>query len=384
MTTRSVQAGAAMPVHVVNPEDIGGGGSGSGQATATKQDQQTTLLTTIAGYVDGLETLLTAISSYVDGLEALVGVTNTNTNTTNGKLDTVNAALSSIAGYVDGIESLVGTTNSNTNTTNGKLDTLSSILTSIAGYVDGLETLIGSTNSAITTTNGKIDTTNSTLSSIAGYTDGIETLLTAISGYVDGLEGQLTALIALYPSSLGQKTKSGSISVTLASDSDALPAGENVIGATVGKSSNVTVNPTVSTSPAYTAGDSIGGKFTLTGALRVSGGSGYLQSIMILDRANQKPAGTILIYNADPTNATLTDNSALSNSTDDQKIIASIPVAASDYTTISSKAYANLSSLGRGVKAASGTTLYASFVTTSTPTFAATTDLQLVFSFLLD
>lgn len=162
----------------------------------------------------------------------------------------------------------------------------------------------------------------------------------------------------------------------------AAPDSEALIGAVAGAGAVVTPTVTVSTTPAYSVGDSIGGKITLTGAVRISGGITLLQSIMITDRANQKPTGTIFIYNANPTAATLTDNAAMVNSTDDLKIVAQIQVASTDYVTVNSKAYATLRNLGAEIKVASGTTLYASFATTSTPTFAATTDLQVAFGFI--
>lgn len=139
----------------------------------------------------------------------------------------------------------------------------------------------------------------------------------------------------------------------------------------------VTPTVTVSTTPAYAAGDSVGGKLTLTSAVRVSGGIALLQSVVILDRANQKPAGTLLIFDSDPSAATITDNAAFVYSTDDLKVVAAIPVATTDYITINSKAIANIRNIGALVKAASGTTLYAAFVLTSTPTFAATTNVQI-------
>ncbi len=160
-----------------------------------------------------------------------------------------------------------------------------------------------------------------------------------------------------------------------------LAAGELHIGEVAGSGRAVKVALVVSTTPAYTAGDSVGGKITIANAVRISGGVSILVSLQILDRANQKPAGTILIYDADPTAATLTDNALVVNSTDDLKVVAAIPVVAGDYTTINNKAFANLSALARQVQAGSGTTLYASFTTTSTPTFAATSDVQLIFGF---
>lgn len=163
-----------------------------------------------------------------------------------------------------------------------------------------------------------------------------------------------------------------------------LSATEVVVGATVGKSVVVTPTLTVSTSPAYTAGDIVAGKITLTSAVRVSGGISYLMNIMITDRANQKPAGYVVIFNADPTAATLTDNAAANFSTDDFKVVAAVTVADTDYVVINSKAYASVDVNGKMCKAASGTTLYAAFVLSSTPTFAATSDLQMQFAFVQD
>lgn len=164
-----------------------------------------------------------------------------------------------------------------------------------------------------------------------------------------------------------------------------LAAGEAHIGEVSGNSAAVQVALTVSTSPAYSSGDSIGGKITIANAARAAGRSTTLQNMTVLDRANQSPAGTILIFNADPVNATITDNAAFVYSTDDLKVVARIPVAASDYVTINSKSIAGLPNLGRVLGApASGTSLFAAFVTTSTPTFAATTDVQVTFGLMRD
>ncbi len=339
---------------------------------------------------------------------------------------------------------------------------------------------------------GNAITPNSTiLGAVNEAAPATDTASSGLNGRLQRIAQRLTSLIALLPASIGQKAKTGSLSVTLASDQDALPitdnagsitvdgtvsvtgvataanqstgnaslasletkigevqanptsntvldrlkaiatalagtltvathavtqsgtwtvqpgntanttawkvdgsavtqpvsgtvtaaASENHVGevATAGKLAQVAL--TVSTSPAYTAGDSIGGKITIANAVRVSGGISVLSSLQILDRANQKPAGTIYIFNADPSAATLTDNSAFVFSTDDLKVVAQIPVSTSDYVTTNSKATANLSGLARIVGPTSGTSLWAAFVTTSTPTFAATTDVQLGFGF---
>lgn len=163
-----------------------------------------------------------------------------------------------------------------------------------------------------------------------------------------------------------------------------IAAGETHVGKVGGETVEVAPTVTVSASPNYSSGDSIGGKITLTSAIRVSGGTAILQDIVITDKANQQPAGTILIFNADPSAATITDNSAFAFSTDITKLIATIPVVTADYTTIDSIATANLNNLGRVVKAASGTSLYAAFVTTTAANLASTSDIGLRFKFLQD
>ena len=207
---------------------------------------------------------------------------------------------------------------------------------------------------------------------------------------VDVHGNPLTAgLPATLTGPLGRAADAASVSVALSTEDVAIlngaqAAGENHIGEVGGNSGVVQVALTVTASSAYASGNSIGGKMTIANAVRAAGHGTTLQNIVILDRANQSPAGNILIFNADPTNATLTDKTAFVFSTDDLKVIARIPVASSDYATINSKAVAILVNLGRVLAATSGTSLFAAFVTTSTPTFAATTDVQLSFAFLKD
>jgi len=181
------------------------------------------------------------------------------------------------------------------------------------------------------------------------------------------------------PSALGQAAAAGSLSVVIASDQI---AGLNNVG---GYTKTIKITPTVSTSPAYTAGDAVGGKETLTAALRTSNGTVILESLVLLDRANQKQPMEVIIFDADPSAATITDNTAFVYSTDDLKVVARISIAATDYVTLNSKAIANLRGLGVAIKGNdSSTSLYAALVTTGTPTFAATTDIQLSFGFLQD
>jgi hypothetical protein len=164
--------------------------------------------------------------------------------------------------------------------------------------------------------------------------------------------------------------------------SAALPAGTNAIGNVGGKMAVVKDTTAVSTTPAYTAGDAVGAKRTIANALTAVG-TGVLESITVLDRANQSAALTIIIFDADPTNATITDNAAFVYSTDDLKVLGQVSVSASDYVTTNSKAVATIKGIGLSLKSA-GTSLFCAVVTTGTPTYVATTDVQIIFGILQD
>ncbi len=66
-----------------------------------------TKLTTLAGYVDGLEALATSLNGYVDGIEALIGTTNTSLSGISGFVDGLEATATALNGYVDTLETLL-------------------------------------------------------------------------------------------------------------------------------------------------------------------------------------------------------------------------------------------------------------------------------------
>lgn len=170
--------------------------------------------------------------------------------------------------------------------------------------------------------------------------------------------------------------------VTLATDI-ALPAGENHIGSIGGNTFTLAVTQTTNAS-AYEAGDAVGGKITITNAMRTSGGTGILQSIHLIDKANQKAAMELLIFESDPSAATITDDTAFTYSTDISKQIARIPIATADYVTINSIATVNLGGLSKVLKASGSANLYAALITTGTPTYVTTSDIIISFGILQD
>jgi hypothetical protein len=170
----------------------------------------------------------------------------------------------------------------------------------------------------------------------------------------------------------------------LAACQAATPAGEAHLGAVGGDSLSITPILAVTTA-VYAAGNSLGGKLTLTNAMRLSGGSGIWQSCLIIDKDNQKPALDILLFDSDPTSGTYTDKMAIASlSTDAAKLIRRLSVAASDYVTVNNVAIADLSAIGKVVKASGSANLFAVINNLSTPTFTSTTSFIVRFGFLRD
>jgi hypothetical protein len=157
--------------------------------------------------------------------------------------------------------------------------------------------------------------------------------------------------------------------------------GEDHIGS-VGSNPPTIIRPSITVSlSAYTAGDVVGGEITLTDAMRVTSGSGYLDSVIIHDTDNEKAAFTLLFFDADPA-ANVADNAAFSWGTGDPaKLLAKVTVATVDYETLATDAVWYRGDMRIPVKANGSKNLYLYIVTTGTPTFTATTDLRMAFGF---
>jgi hypothetical protein len=134
----------------------------------------------------------------------------------------------------------------------------------------------------------------------------------------------------------------------------------------------------------YAPGDLLGTKLTLSNALRVTGGSGLLQSITVQDLSNQKSALDVVIFDANPDTTTFTNNAALDVSDADViRIIHTVSFLASDYISFADNAVATKSGLAMPVAVAAGRDLYACVVSRGTPTYTAN-ELGIAFGFLRD
>lgn len=122
----------------------------------------------------------------------------------------------------------------------------------------------------------------------------------------------------------------------------------------------------------YADNDLVGGKLTM-----LLPKSGIIETVVLLDQANQSAALDLVLFSADPAGTTFTNNASLDiNDTDALKIIGVIRFAASDYGSFADNAVATLR--GVGFAYVSEGPLYGAFLSNgATPTYVATTDLQL-------
>lgn len=152
----------------------------------------------------------------------------------------------------------------------------------------------------------------------------------------------------------------------------------------------IVITPTVSTTPAYTAGDQVGGLNRIAEAANHDGGTLLLQSLTIIDKGKQKSALTLFLFDDVPT-ITSVDNGAF-DLTDVQAALSCLGhvlIPSANYQDSSSNSIATVLNIGlllrsnagkNAVALPSGATprdLWCVLMTTGTPTYVSTTDLVL-------
>jgi hypothetical protein len=143
-----------------------------------------------------------------------------------------------------------------------------------------------------------------------------------------------------------------------------------------GKSKIVSATPTLDTN-IYASGDRVGSVMTFSSAMDDSSGTGTVVSVVILDKAAQGSALSLLLFNDLPTVASA-DNAALDISdTEMEKCVGVIPIASGDYVTATSGSVATVRSVNLLLNSAksannlTGTNLYGVLKSGGTPTYAA-------------
>lgn len=135
---------------------------------------------------------------------------------------------------------------------------------------------------------------------------------------------------------------------------------------------SIQVTPTVSTSPAYTAKDAVGGLLTFSNAVRATGGTGKILAVQIEDKGQQKADIDLVLFNA--TITAPTDN-AIFNPSDAEvgTSVGYIPIGAGMYADFSTNSVAN--AIPNLEFVLTGTSLFGVLVVRSTPTYTATNDI---------
>lgn len=162
---------------------------------------------------------------------------------------------------------------------------------------------------------------------------------------------------------------------------EALPAGENVVGLVGASDIVVTVTPTCDTN-AYASGDLIFDATEIANAVRANGYTCILQSITLLDKADQGVAMTLVFANANTDFGTL--NAAPDpDDTECATVIGHVAISTSDYIDLGAARVACIKNIGLLLKAGAATTsIYVAAVNgVGTPTYGAS-DLVIQFGFL--
>jgi hypothetical protein len=137
----------------------------------------------------------------------------------------------------------------------------------------------------------------------------------------------------------------------------------------------ITLTPTI-TAGAYSAGDTVGGKLTLTSALGASN-KGKIIGAVLTDLGKQSAAMSLVFYAANPSLTLAADGDALDvDDADLVRIIGGFSIAALDYIAFADSSAAVKSSLSVPLEG-SAQTIYAHMMTTGTPTYTSTSDLTL-------
>jgi hypothetical protein len=150
------------------------------------------------------------------------------------------------------------------------------------------------------------------------------------------------------------------------------------------KTVRIAVTPTIDTA-AYASGDCIGGLMDFANAVRVAGGSGIIQSILVLDKTQaQRAAMDLLFFDRSVTVAG--NNVAVAMSDADMANCLGV-VAIGPYNTAwpgtPLNSFSTLINVGLPI-VCNGTSLYCQAVVRATPTYTSASDLVFIITILQD
>lgn len=135
---------------------------------------------------------------------------------------------------------------------------------------------------------------------------------------------------------------------------------------------------------AYAAGDVVGTLMTITSAALVSGGSGVIENIVINDKANVISNLDLVLFSANPSASTFTDNAAYTvNAADWDKIMAAANID-NVYAAAGNRTCQYCPPAGIPFVAVGSANIYAVLVCRTAFTLASATDLKLALTIRQD
>lgn len=213
MTTIDVKDAAGLTVAIEKPLTPGRKTAGTSRPVVLSDEDLAVL--------ESIDTKLTTLAGYVDGVEGLLSSANTLATSLNGYVD-------GLEGFVDGLETLTGAVNetapaSDTASSglNGRLQRVSQRLTSIIAL---LPAALGQTTktASLSVSVASDDDLQAKLGIVTETAPASDTASSGLNGRLQRIAQRITSLIALVPASLGQKAMSASLAVAIASDQSAV------------------------------------------------------------------------------------------------------------------------------------------------------------------
>lgn len=133
----------------------------------------------------------------------------------------------------------------------------------------------------------------------------------------------------------------------------------------------VALTPVCDTS-AYTAGDVLFATTEVPGALRSSGGSAELQSVVLIDEDDNTAAVITLFFFRSATGLLGAFNNAPDiDDTEVREFIGAVPIAAADFIDVTASKIATVKNVGLMVYATTGTSVWVAATCAGTPTQTA-------------
>ena len=174
----------------------------------------------------------------------------------------------------------------------------------------------------------------------------------------------------------------GGNSITVDGAVTSTPAASELhIGQVGGEGIRIQVTPTISAAAIYAAGDAVGGLLTFANAARVTGGSGVIKNVLLIDDAGQDAALELWLFNA--TFTAMADNAAWAPSEADlRKLICVIPTSDGAYYAAGTPSVCDIE-CARAYNV-TGTSLFGQLVTRGAPTYTATDDISVSISLMQD